>query len=117
MRHELLAGDLARRLRFSGWLDERCRRENFFTSLLIGDEASFTMNGEVNTHNVRQNAPNGHPPAFHFERSNSREHLNTMRQRFDYLALLLRRECKRNCSSSHAQFVFPQLAEHFSNQY
>ena len=75
VRHELLAGDFARRLRFSGWFNQRCRRENFLNSLLIGDEASFTMNGKVNTQNVRQYAPKGHPPAFNFERSNSRVQL------------------------------------------
>ena len=51
VRHELLPGDFARRLRFSLWLNERCRRENFLANLLIGDEASFVMNGEVNTQN------------------------------------------------------------------
>ena len=75
MRHELLAGNLARRLRFSRWFNERCHRENFLNSLLIGDEALFTMKGEVNTQNVRQCAPKGHPPAFNFERSNSRVQL------------------------------------------
>ncbi len=72
---QIVASRLARRLRFSVWLNERCRRENFLDSFLIGDEASFVMNGEVNTQNVRQYAPKGHPPAFNFERSNSREHL------------------------------------------
>ena len=71
VRHEL-AGDFERRLRFSGWFIERCRRENFLNSLLIGDEASVTMNGEVN---VRQYAPKGHPPAFNLESSNSRVQL------------------------------------------
>ena len=75
VRQGLLAGDFARRLRFSGWFNERCCRENFLNSLLIGDEASFTMNGEVNTQNVRQYAPKGHPPAFNFERSNFRVQL------------------------------------------
>ena len=75
VRHDLLPGNFARRLRFSVWFNERCRRENFLVNLLIGDEASFVMNGEVNTQNVRQYAPKGHPPTFNFERSNSREHL------------------------------------------
>ena len=75
VRHELLPADFARRLRFSVWFNERCRRENFLDSFLIGDEASFVMNGEVNTQNVRQYAPKGHSPAFNYERSNSRVHL------------------------------------------
>jgi hypothetical protein len=57
VRHELLAGDFARRLHFSRWFNERCRRENVLDSLVNGDEASFVMNGEVNTQNVRQYAP------------------------------------------------------------
>ena len=34
---------------------ERCRRENFLPSIIIGDEAAFaiTKDGEVNSHNVR----------------------------------------------------------------
>ena len=47
VRHELLAADLPRRLRFVEWFNHRCRRENVLTSLIIGDEAAFSMNGEV----------------------------------------------------------------------
>jgi hypothetical protein len=57
VRHELLAADFARRLHFSRWFNERCLRENVLDCLVIGDEASFVMNGEVNTQNVRQYAP------------------------------------------------------------
>ena len=67
VRHELLAGDFARRLSFSGWFNERCRRENFLNNLLIGDV--------FNTQNVCQYAPKGHPSAFNFERGNSRVQL------------------------------------------
>ena len=34
--------------------NERCRHLDVLDSLLIEDEASFAMNGEVNTQNVRQ---------------------------------------------------------------
>ena len=61
MHVKLLAGDFARRLHFSGWFNECCRRENVLNSLLIGDEASFTMNGEVNMQNVCQYAPKRTP--------------------------------------------------------
>ena len=122
VRHELLPGDFARRLRFSIWFNERCRLENFLDSFLIGDEASFVMNGEVNTQNVRQYAPKGHRPAFNFERSNSRVHLTVWAalcgnglifgpyffvqnvNGISYLRML-------------NEFVFPQLAENFNNQY
>ena len=41
VRHELLAGDLPRRLRFAEWLIQRCRRDDFLQSMIIGDEATF----------------------------------------------------------------------------
>jgi hypothetical protein len=50
----------ARRLRFSVWLNEHCRQENCLNYFIIGDEASFVMNGEVNTQNVREYVPKGH---------------------------------------------------------
>ena len=57
VRHQLLAGDFPRRLRFSELFNQRCRGEHFLDSLLIGDEAGFALNGEVNSHNVREYAP------------------------------------------------------------
>jgi len=42
----------------------------FLDNVMIGDEASFSMNGQVNTRNVREYAPRGNPP---YDRSNSRE--------------------------------------------
>ena len=59
------------------------------------------MNGEVNTQNVRQCAPKGHPPTemifglYFFERN------------VDGIAYL----------RMFNEFVFPQLAEHFNNQH
>jgi len=44
----------------------------FLDNVMIGDEASFSMNGQVNTRNVREYAPRGNPPAFNYDRSNSR---------------------------------------------
>ncbi len=61
--HELLPDDLPRRLRYAQWFNERCRNPNFLQSIIIGDEAGFAMNGEVNSHNVREYAPKGQPPA------------------------------------------------------
>ncbi len=41
-----------------------------------------------------------------------------MRQRFDYWALLFRLECKCDAYLRMLnEFAFPQLAEHFNNQY
>ena len=91
-------------------------------SFIIGDEAGFSMNGEVNTHNIRQYAPKGQPPAFNFERNDSRAKLTVWAALggngllvgpyfFDgnvngiaYLRML-------------NEFVFPQLAVNFNNQY
>ena len=122
VRHELLAGDFARRLHFSGWFNKRCRHENFLDSLLIGDEASFAMNGEVNTQNVCQYAPKGHPPAFNFERSNSCVHL-TVWAAVCGNGLIIGPYAFDGNGNGNAylrmlnEFVFPQLAEHFNNQY
>ena len=97
VQHELLAGDFARQLHFSRWFNKRCRRENFLDSLVIGDEASFVMNGEFNTQNVRQYAPIGHSPAFSFERSHSRIHLTVWAalcgNSLSAWSLLFRAEC------------------------
>ena len=122
VRHELLPADFARRLRFSVWLNERCRRENFLDSFLIGDEASFVMNGEVNTQNVRQYAPKGHPPAFNFERSHSREHLTVWAALCGNGMIFGLYFFEQNVNGiaylrMFNEFVFPQLAERFNNQH
>ena len=122
VRHELLPADFARRLRFSVWLNERCRRENFLDSFLIGDEASFVMNGEVNTQNVRQYAPKGHPPAFNFERSHSREHLMVWAALCGNGMIFGPYFFEQNVNGiaylrMFNEFVFPQLAERFNNQH
>ena len=72
VRHQLLARDFPRRLQFAQWFIQRCRREQFLPSLIVGYEATFQISGEVNTHNVRQYSPKGRPPEFNFERNNSR---------------------------------------------
>ena len=120
--HELLAGDFARRLRFCGWFNERWRRENFLNNLLIGDEASFTMNGEVNTQNIRQYAPKGHPPAINFERSNSRVRLTVWAALCGNGVIIGPYFFEGNVNGivylrMLNEFVFPQLAGHFNNQY
>lgn len=42
---------------------------------MIGDEAAFAMNGRLNSQNVREYAPLGHPPEFNYESNDSREML------------------------------------------
>ena len=70
-RHQLLPADFPRRLTFCQWLLET--DERFLNSLVIGDEAAFCLNGNVNTQNVRQYAPIHNPPPFHYDRSIHRE--------------------------------------------
>ena len=122
VRQELLQNDWLRRLRFSEWFNQRCQNENFLDRFFIGDEAAFEMNGQVNTHNVREYAPRGNPPAFNFDRSRERAKLTVWAgvcgnglilgpyffyanvDGLSYLRML-------------NDFVFPQLANHFNNQY
>lgn len=65
MRHRLLPADLPRRVQFCQWLIARPQR--FMGELIISDEASFPVNGGVNTHNVRHYASRGHPPDFNYD--------------------------------------------------
>ena len=76
IRHALQEGDFHRRLQFCYWFLEQCRDPDFIRLVVIGDEAAFSMNGEVNTKNVVRYAPKGEPPAFNYDRSNSREKIN-----------------------------------------
>ena len=91
-------------------------------NLLIGDEASFVMNGEVNTQNVRQYAPKGHPPTFNFERSNSRKHLTVWAALCGNGMIFGPYFFEQNVNGitnlrMFNEFVFPQLVEHFNNQH
>ena len=56
---------------FCQWLLARPIR--FLEKLLIGDEAAFQLNGEVNTQNVRQYAPRGNRLNFVYDRRDSRQ--------------------------------------------
>ena len=76
VRHELKQQDMARRVRFSQWFLNQCRNSRFLANVVIGDEAAFHINGQVNTHNVRQYAPRGEHPSFNFDRKESREKLS-----------------------------------------
>ena len=120
--HELLANDLPRRLRYSEWFNQRCRNQHFLESLIIGDEAGFALNGEVNSHNVREYAPKGHPPVFNFERQNSREKLTVWAALCGNGVILGPYFFQGNVDGIAYlrmlnEFAFPQLAIHFGNQY
>lgn len=72
--HELFQGDPARRVAFCNWLLARPQR--FLDNFGIGDEASFAMNGTVNSQNVREYAPRGQKPLnFDYEKKDSRQNI------------------------------------------
>ena len=52
VRHQLKPTDFERRGHFSEWLIEKCGNRRFLANFVIGDEAGFAMNGEVNSQNV-----------------------------------------------------------------
>ena len=74
IRHQLSPGDFARRLAFSRWFVNSTQRDaNFLRKLVIGDEAAFSMNGEVNAHNTHEYAPRRNPPELNFEVNDNRQ--------------------------------------------
>ena len=54
------------------WFMKRYRDFRFLVSFVIKDEASFFMNGRVNSHNVLAYAPKGNPPDFYYDKNDSR---------------------------------------------
>ena len=57
VRHQLQAADYQRRVNYSRWLIQQ--DADFWNNVIIGDEATFSVNGNVNTRNVREYAPMG----------------------------------------------------------
>lgn len=72
VRHKLLENERPCQLHVSEWLNQRCQNENFLRRFINSDEASFEMNRQVNTLNVREYAPRRSPPAFNFDRLTKR---------------------------------------------
>ena len=75
-RHELRENDRVRRQAYSRWFLQQCQLQNFLQNVIIGDEATFRLNGSVNTRNIREYAPKGQPPDFFYDRLVSREKVN-----------------------------------------
>ena len=65
--HELKPRDYSRRINYSRWILAKFDEADFLSKVVIGDEAGFSMNGAVNTHNVRSYAPKGAPPDFTYD--------------------------------------------------
>jgi len=76
VRQELLPTDLPRRLNFAQLFVNQSLNQRFLFNVVIGDEASFAMNGTVSTQNVRCYAPQGQSPDFFYDKKNSREKLS-----------------------------------------
>ena len=73
-RHQLKPEDYPRREAFSRWFTTR--QPKFVRDIIKGDEATFPMNGNVNTNNVRHCAPRDQPPLdFTYDIPTSREKL------------------------------------------
>ena len=74
VRQQLKENDFQRRSDFSYWFLQQCNNPHRFLSIIvIGHEASSTMNGVVNTQNVREYSPKGQVPEFIYERKDSRK--------------------------------------------
>ena len=58
-RHEIKDGDFVRRVQYCRWLDNSCNESGFLDSVIIGDEASFPLNGRVTTRNIVEYSPRG----------------------------------------------------------
>ena len=73
-RHQLFPGDYPRRAQFCQWLLEQGDR--FLEDVVIGDEAGFSLNASVNTHNIREYHPRGEQPLnFQYLRNDDRHKL------------------------------------------
>lgn len=72
IRHELKPQDFQRRMNFCRWFSAQCHNPRFLYNFVIGDEACFSMNGRVNSHNVRMYAEKGNPPPFNYDVSSER---------------------------------------------
>ena len=75
-RHALQPNDFQRRITFSRWFEQAAFNPRFLRRVVIGDEATFSMNGKVSSQNVRMYAPHGNRPDFTYEVSNCREKLS-----------------------------------------
>jgi hypothetical protein len=118
VRHELLPNDYLRRRQFSEWFNQKCEEDpHFLKHVVIGDE-----DGEVNSQNVRQYAPKGHPPEFNFNRSDSRTKLTVWAGLCGNGVILGPFFFDGNVDGVADlqmlhEYVLPLLAEHFRNQF
>lgn len=74
-RHEIKEGDHARRRNYCQWFLERFG-VNLLGEIVIGDEATFSLNGHVNTRNVIEYSPRGERPNLTYDVPASRDKIN-----------------------------------------
>ena len=74
-RHGLKAGDFERRLQFCNWFSGHADDHRCIPSMIIGDEAGFSMNARVHSQNVREYAARDQQPNFDYAVPESRERL------------------------------------------
>ena len=121
-RHQLVPQDFDLRLQFAGWLINRCERnKNFLRSMVIGDEAAFALNGQVNTRNVREYAPARQPPAFNFDVNLSQQKLTVWLGLCGSGQVIGPFFFNGNVNGTNYLYminndVLPQLQEHFEQQ-
>ena len=73
----ILPDDYPRRLRYAQWFNQSCQTpKHFLQSIIIQDEARFSMNGEVITPTMCARIHRRH-----FQRHNSRERLTICAER------------------------------------
>ena len=98
-----------------------CQNKRFLPNIVIGYDACFSMDGTVNTYNVRIFTPKGDKPDFTFQRNNSS-------QKFTFWGGIcgtgnLFGPCffegdvnEGNYLEILNRLILPQLNEHFHNQ-
>ena len=74
-RHELRNPDYVRPLQFCQLFLHQRRNRRFLVNIIVGDKAGFSLNGEVNSRNIRQFGRVGKPPNFYYQRPDSLQKL------------------------------------------
>ena len=113
--------DYNRRYNFCAWFINQCRNPRFLANFVIGDEASFAMNGTVSTQNVRCYAPKGEAPNFRFEKNDCREKITGMGRslwKWRTPRTLFSQWKFKWCwiSKNANNDILPELERHFANQ-
>ena len=107
---------------FGYWFLQQCNKPRFLSKIVIGAEASFAVNSAVNTGNVREYATKGQVARLIYERSDSREKITVWAGLCGNVTLLGPYIMDGTVNGNNYlqminDFDFPQLQEHFNNQF